>query len=124
MQKASFGQRLIAAIIDWLVLLIPSIVLSVIGGRTGGYGLSTLLGLGYAVYFEGTKNGQTIGKKMQNIRVVPKAGGSMDPGKAVIRYVCKIVSAIPCGLGFFWMLWDKDKETWHDKLSSTTVVTA
>lgn len=123
-QKASFGQRAIAAIIDWLVLLIPSIILSVIAGRSGGYGLTTLLGLGYAVYFEGTKNGQTIGKKMQGIRAVPNGGGSMDPGKALIRYVCKIVSAIPCGLGFWWMLWDKDKQTWHDKLSSTSIVVA
>ena len=46
----------------------------------------------------------------------------MDLNKGVIRAVGKLLSGIPCGLGFFWMLWDKDKETWHDKIAGTTVV--
>jgi len=25
-------------------------------------------------------------------------------------------------LGFFWMLWDKEKQCWHDKLASDVVV--
>jgi uncharacterized RDD family membrane protein YckC len=122
-QKATFGQRAIAAIIDWAILLVPSIVLAVLLKSVGQFA-SLLIGIAYAAYFEGTQNGQTPGKKMQNIRVVPNAGGQMDPGKAIIRYICKIVSSIPCGLGYWWMLWDKDKQTWHDKLSSTSVVAA
>ncbi|RCI69267.1 RDD family protein, partial [Pseudomonas aeruginosa] len=26
------------------------------------------------------------------------------------------------GLGFLWMLWDKDKRTWHDRYSESQVV--
>ena len=121
MQKASFGQRAIAALIDGVILFIPTVILIAVG-HTAGYLLAMLLGIGYSVYFEGTQNGQTIGKKMQGIRVVPNGGGTMDPGKAVIRYVCKFVSSFLCGLGYWWMLWDQDKQTWHDKLSSTSVV--
>ena len=29
-----------------------------------------------------------------------------------------------CYLGYLWMLWDKDKQTWHDKIVSTVVVRA
>jgi uncharacterized RDD family membrane protein YckC len=25
-------------------------------------------------------------------------------------------------LGYFWMLWDREAQTWHDKLASTVVV--
>ena len=27
-----------------------------------------------------------------------------------------------CYLGYFWMLWDGEKQTWHDKLATTVVV--
>jgi hypothetical protein len=26
------------------------------------------------------------------------------------------------GLGYWWMLWDPQQQTWHDKLVATTVV--
>jgi uncharacterized RDD family membrane protein YckC len=58
-----------------------------------------------------------------NIRVVRvDDGGALGWGTALLRNLCRYVSAIPCFLGFFWMLWDKDKMTWHDKLSSTLVI--
>jgi uncharacterized RDD family membrane protein YckC len=25
-------------------------------------------------------------------------------------------------LGFFWILWDKDQQGWHDKIAGTVVV--
>jgi len=28
----------------------------------------------------------------------------------------------PAGLGFIWSLWDKDKLTWHDRISKTRIV--
>ena len=32
------------------------------------------------------------------------------------------VSAIACLLGYFWMLWDKEMQTWHDKFATDVVV--
>ena len=29
---------------------------------------------------------------------------------------------LPIFLGFFWMLWDKEKQCWHDKFASDVVV--
>jgi uncharacterized RDD family membrane protein YckC len=43
-------------------------------------------------------------------------------GQAGLRYVGKIISGIPCGLGYFWMLWDDQKQCWHDKIASTKVI--
>ena len=121
MQKATFGQRFVGWIIDWVMLVVVSLILQLLL-KTVGTILTILVQIAYSAYFEGTQNGQTIGKKVAGLQVVPKAGGPMDLNKGVIRAVGKLLSGIPCGLGFFWMLWDKDKETWHDKIAGTTVV--
>jgi uncharacterized RDD family membrane protein YckC len=82
-----------------------------------------LLGLGYYIYFHGSPSGQTIGKKVMNIRVIGfEDGGPIGYGRAALRYVGSILSAIPCGLGYLWMLWDSEKQTWHDKFASSVVV--
>jgi uncharacterized RDD family membrane protein YckC len=26
------------------------------------------------------------------------------------------------GLGYFWAIWDKDNQAWHDKIAGTVVV--
>ena len=33
-----------------------------------------------------------------------------------------IVSGLACGLGYLWMLWDPQRQTWHDKAAGTYVV--
>jgi uncharacterized RDD family membrane protein YckC len=43
-------------------------------------------------------------------------------GRALLRYIGRIVSTIPCLLGYFWMLWDGEKQTWHDKFAGSVVV--
>jgi uncharacterized RDD family membrane protein YckC len=135
--RAGFGERLIATIIDGILLaIVKSIFFGGLHRATGvsapgfhlafGYnlfGAESILDFAYFAYFEGGLAGQTIGKKIMNIRVVRVAdGGALGWGTALLRNLCRYVSAIPCFLGFFWMLWDKDKMTWHDKLSSTLVI--
>jgi len=110
--------------VDALIVGAANFLLQILFGRgSAAQSLSFLLGLGYYVYLEGSPAGQTVGKKVLNIRVVDfQTGGPLGFGKAAIRYVGRILSAIPCGLGYFWMLWDKERQTWHDKLAGTAVV--
>jgi uncharacterized RDD family membrane protein YckC len=85
--------------------------------------LGYLIGLAYFIYFEGGPTGQTLGKKACGIRVIDFNGaGPIGYGRATGRYFARILSAIPLGLGYFWMLWDKEKQTWHDKLTTSVVV--
>ena len=49
-------------------------------------------------------------------------GGPIGYGRGVGRHFARILSAIPCYLGYFWMLWDKEKQCWHDKLVTSIVV--
>jgi uncharacterized RDD family membrane protein YckC len=59
------------------------------------------------------------------IRVCDIATGeAIGVPRAMGRYVARIVSALPIFLGYFWMLWDKEKQTWHDKLTNAVVVPA
>ena len=30
------------------------------------------------------------------------------------------IGSIPLYLGWFWMLWDPQKQTWHDKVANTS----
>jgi uncharacterized RDD family membrane protein YckC len=121
--RAGFWQRFAAAFIDGILLGIVNIVLRATLGVAAGEGLGLLVGLGYFGYLEGSPSGQTIGKRALGIRVVDfNTGGPIGFGRALLRYVARFLSAIAIFLGYFWMLWDKEKQTWHDKIAGDVVV--
>ncbi|HEV7888732.1 MAG TPA: RDD family protein [Acidimicrobiales bacterium] len=121
--RASFGERLIAGIIDGVILGVFGAVVSLIIGANAGRGLGVLIGFAYFGYLEGSLSGQTIGKRVMNIRVIDfQTGGQLGVGKALLRHLMRYVSACVCLVGFFWMLWDKERQTWHDKVAGAVVV--
>jgi uncharacterized RDD family membrane protein YckC len=120
--RASFGRRLVAWIVDSLIVWVAIVILARLLGTTGNV-LGLALGLAYYTYFEGGATGQTLGKRALGIRVYDfRVGGPIGYGRGLLRYFGKILSAIPCFLGFFWMLWDREKQTWADKIATTVVV--
>jgi uncharacterized RDD family membrane protein YckC len=120
--RASFGRRLVAALIDGILIGIVGGIFYAIS-TTLGYVVQILLTVAYLTYLEGSPSGQTVGKKAMGIRVIDfRTGGSIGYGRAFIRWIGRYVSAIACLLGYFWMLWDKEKQTWHDKFANDVVV--
>jgi uncharacterized RDD family membrane protein YckC len=120
--RAGFGARLGAVIIDGVILAIPAIVL-VIALKGPAYPVELLLSIAYFVYFEGGAAGQTPGKRSMGIRVVSlDSGGPIGYGRAFVRFVGRYVSAAVIYIGYLWMLWDSEKQCWHDKLASDVVV--
>ena len=120
--RATFGARFVAALIDGILVGIVGGGFTLFGDSAGS-GLGTIVGLAYYVFFEGSASGQTLGKRAMNIRVLDFATGeSIGYGRAVVRYIGRILSGIVCLLGYFWMLWDPEKQTWHDKLANSVVV--
>jgi uncharacterized RDD family membrane protein YckC len=127
--RANFGQRLVALIIDVVVL---AIALGILVGvafaidealGTVVYLIAIVATFLYWAYFEGSPSGQTLGKRAMNIRVIDfNTGGPLGFGRGLIRAVARIPSQFLCYLGYLWMLWDREKQTWHDKLASTVVV--
>jgi uncharacterized RDD family membrane protein YckC len=121
--RASFGRRFVAALIDAILLGVVNGILFAAIGRGGAYGIGTLLSLAYFTYFEGSGAGQTVGKRVMSIRVIDfSSGGSIGYGRALVRWIGRILSGIVCLLGYLWMLWDREKQTWHDKIANTVVV--
>jgi uncharacterized RDD family membrane protein YckC len=120
--RASFWQRLGAYLIDVILL---AIVLGILTAalKTTGYLIGIAIELAYFTYFEGSPSGQTIGKRVLGLRVIDYAtGGSLGYGKGFLRTLGRIVSGAICGLGYLWSIWDKEKQTWHDKIAGTVVV--
>src|SRR5579862_3647589 len=130
--RAGFWQRFAASFLDGIILaVVPVIILSIAASSHSGalVALGYLLlfcgSIAYFVYFEGGPTGQTLGKRALGIRVIDmNTVGPIGYGRAFIRLIGRIVSEIPCYLGYFWMLWDKEKQCWHDKFATDVVVPA
>jgi uncharacterized RDD family membrane protein YckC len=66
----------------------------------------------------------TLGQIVLNLRVQKPDGSSLvgDYSSALIRALSSLLSLIPLGLGFIWILFNREHEAWHDKISGTHVV--
>jgi len=86
--------------------------------------LASLLLIGVFAFFAKfwTHNGQTLGMQVWGVRIQNQDGSAIDLWQALLRFFIAIGSWLCCGLGFLWMLWDKDKRTWHDRYSDSVVV--
>lgn len=121
--KASFGQRFGAALLDTLIFVVLGFILRLFLERQLEQAVGFLAGLVYYIALEGSETGQTLGKKVLGIRVVDLTGaGPIGYGRATVRYFGRFISGIPLALGYFWMLWDDQKQTWHDKFANSMVV--
>jgi uncharacterized RDD family membrane protein YckC len=79
----------------------------------------------YFARLEGER-GQTVGQRVLGIRVVDvQTGGPIGFGRALGRLAVRVfLSGQLFGLGYLWMLWDDNKQTWHDKVVNSIVVKA
>jgi uncharacterized RDD family membrane protein YckC len=121
--RAGFWLRFAATLIDGLLLTAVFVPLSIVLPLGVYYAIATVISVAYYVMLEGGPKGQTVGKMAVGIRVLDLAqGGPIGYGRAFIRYIGRIASFVPLFLGYFWMMWDKEKQTWHDKFAGSVVV--
>jgi uncharacterized RDD family membrane protein YckC len=69
-----------------------------------------------------TLNGQTVGNLVMGVRVVRADGGRVSFSRAATRMLGAYLSGLLLFLGFFWVIFDKRRQGWHDKLAGTVVV--
>ena len=76
------------------------------------------------VFFVGfwTRSGRTLGMQSWRLQLETTDGNTPTIGTASVRFFASLLSWLPAGLGFLWSLWDKDKLTWHDRLSGTRII--
>lgn len=83
--------------------------------------LITLLVIGYYTFFW-TLVGFTPGKAILGLKIVRRNGAKLSFGRSLLRFFSYWISAIPLFLGYFWVLWDRNHQAWHDKIAGTQVV--
>ena len=128
----SLLRRLGAVLYDTLLLLsvlfiATALVLVLTGGEAIPAGnpffSSYLLFICFMFYgWFWTHGGQTLGMRAWKIRVQQRNGAAISWWQAMLRFLSAIVSWLALGLGFLWMLVDRDKLTWHDRCSKTVLV--
>lgn len=61
--------------------------------------------------------GQTVGKKIVGIGVFKaNTAEPLGAGLTLARQLSHIIDALPCGLGYLWPIWDKQKRTFADMM--------
>ena len=144
--------RLLARIIDGLILFIPAIIIGIIfGATTGGVGgfssggfstdggaiiaslLAGLIGLAYEYFFL-SKDGATPGKKVMSIKVISEDGSELGSDGAIRRLILAAAGIVPIvggiigfvvGLGTIIMIFTDDRrQVPADKVAKSLVVKA
>jgi len=69
-----------------------------------------------------TRSGQTLGMLAWKLCVIRDDGSRLRWRDVVVRLVASLLSWVALGLGFLWILADRDRLAWHDRLSHTRVV--
>jgi uncharacterized RDD family membrane protein YckC len=115
--RASFWERMGAAFLD--VVLVG--VVSGLANAAGGPSWGPLIAL---AYFAGmwTWKGTTVGGIVLNLKVVRLDGSPMTFAAALVRGLAAAFSVIVFFLGFLWIIWDPEKQGWHDRIAGTVVV--
>lgn len=131
LEPAGLLRRLVALFYDSLLLLsvlfvATALALLVTGGTLdyqSPFFRIWLFGLCFVFYaWFWLHGGQTLGMRTWKLRVQRFDGGPITPWQALLRFLC----AIPCwallGLGYLWILVDRDGMALHDRFSETVIV--
>lgn len=125
--------RLFAACLYELLLLIALWMLctwffvSLFGDATHNvkrYLLQLILWLVTGAYFVWCwcRSGQTLPAKTWKIKLVNQDNTHLTGKQALIRYALASASLLACGLGFIWLIVDKDQLFLHDRLLKTRFI--
>jgi len=115
--RVGFWHRALALLLDFILV---GIMCSIVGLHT--HGVLLLLATYGAVMWK--LRGTTIGGIVCSLRVVRLDGRPIDWPTAIVRALGCFLSAAVAGLGFIWVVFDPERQSWHDKIAGTVVVRA
>lgn len=142
---ATWGQRVLAVLVDALVLLVPfSIVESLLrdgfhlrlhvhvptydvrGSGDAGVAAfaAVVVWLTYVIATE-SRRGATFGKSARQLLVVDVRGDPASSRQVWLRNLAKVGFTLTIILGILddlWPLWDRERQALHDKVAGTFVV--
>ncbi len=127
---AGFGKRLIALLIDSLILtgigficyLFLSSFLNGITFHLIARLLGIIIGWSYFAFLESSSLQATIGKKLLGLIVTDEYNKSLNWEQATGRHFSKILSGMIIGIGYLMPLWNERNQALHDKIAGTLVL--
>ncbi|WP_158960789.1 RDD family protein [Myroides fluvii] len=108
-EYASFGERLIALLLDRLICLFASII-PIVGPWL------------YYALLHSSDEQATLGQRAMNIRCLSMEGNRIDFGQATGRFFMSIISSLIFFIGYFLFFGNDKKQTLHDSVAKTIVV--
>ena len=131
--RALVGWRLLALAYDFFPMLalwfITAGVFTAIhrdavrGGWLGllEFAVMWLLAGAYAVA-SWRRGGQTLGMRAWRLRAVDMQGANATARALWLRYAVGGISLLAAGCGFWWAWIDRERLTWHDRVSGTRMI--
>ena len=135
MQPAGFLKRILALVYDSLLIAAIVLVLSLLlvfingGYPESGSFLSfiqffilVVTGPIFYSYFWIVNKGQTTGMQAWKIKLVTMDETELNIKKTMLRCLISSISFAFIGLGYLWILYDKENLSWSDILTKTKVI--
>ena len=121
-----FWKRVLASLIDSLVMLIPYIIMeATVSGKDYPF-LNPLIQIlfrwAYTAGLQSSYWQATVGKKVLGIIVVDEYGDRLTLKRATGRFFAEILSALLLCIGYMMVGWTKHKQGLHDKIAKTFVI--
>jgi uncharacterized RDD family membrane protein YckC len=113
--RAGFWIRMVALLID---VVLVALVLQLIDTD----GDLIVVGLAFYGAVMWKLRGSTVGGIVCNLQVVRLDGRELSWDTAVVRALGCFLSLVVAFLGFIWIAFDPDRQSWHDKIAGTVVV--
>ncbi|MDH5275203.1 MAG: RDD family protein [Gammaproteobacteria bacterium] len=116
-----------ALLLGAIWMLVTLIIVAIRGGApvpAGEPAYQLLLLVTAALFFitSWVRGGQTLGMRAWRLRVETAAGQPLDLRTAVFRFMAGLLTIATGGIGLFWLWFDPDSLTWHDRLAGTRIV--
>ncbi len=129
--NASFIRRLASIIYDALLLIaVLFVATAIILPFNEGHAIDTAISF-YQLYllvitflffaWFWTHGGQTLGMRAWRLVLMCQDGSQPSIKDSLVRFSVAFLSFSLLGIGFFWMLIDSEKRTWHDIASNTNI---
>jgi uncharacterized RDD family membrane protein YckC len=127
-EKAGFWLRFVANICDGIMVSLFSIPFAVISASTTGNAAALSQAAQFIftffllAYWIGSAGGSPLRRKM-GVFILDEVDGSfIGMRRACLRIMMSWVSGLVFLYGYWSMVWNPQKQTWHDRVANTVVV--
>lgn len=131
---AAFDQRATAAVMDWVFVAGPCIIVALIVSlfvkdKMIGLGIAAslliiipLVNLVYHILMESSAKQATYGKQILKIKVCDMQGKPLTTAHAAGRNLAKLLSVLTFFIGYLYSFFNKQQQCLHDIVAGTLVI--